>query len=408
MTGPSSQPRIAMIIQNIDVIGGAQLNALRLAARLRRIGFPITLVGYGTRESREHLERFSIDPHIPTHFVSPPAGVFRKVSKYFPNIFFLLPCLRILWKHRMEYDILHGPLLMESGLVCGLAALLTRKPSLVKLGSAGRYGDVRRALKGPFQPFRRAVFKHISKFVCLTEEIKDELFQDLRIRPDRFVLIRNGVDTRLFQPGTPEQKLSVRKDLGLAATSKIVICVGRLEEKKRIDFLLKAWQSVVEKKRGAVHLLIVGDGTLRNSLGELSKRLKIADRVTFYGNSENISLLMQGADLFALPSVSEGLANVFLEAMASGLPLVTTHTPGNTEILTHGDNALLFQEENIDELAENIMYLLENEAVTKRMGRSARRTVERHFDVEDIALQYGRLYHGIADKGISERTAQRE
>ena len=134
--------------------------------------------------------------------------------------------------------------------------------------------------------------------------------------------------------------------------------------------------------------------------------MKIADRVTFYGNSEDISLLMQGADLFALPSVSEGLANVFLEAMASALPLVTTHTRGNAEILTHGDNALLFQEENIDGLTKGILYFLEDDGVARSMGLSARRTVERHFDIEKIARQYGRLYHGLANKVIHGRTAQ--
>ena len=247
---------------------------------------------------------------------------------------------------------------------------------------------------------------HISKFVCLTEEIENELFQDLRIQRNRCVLIRNGVDTRLFRPGTPEQKLRIKKDLGLKTSSKIVICVGRLEKKKRIDFLLKAWRSVIEQRGEAVHLLIVGDGTLRSSLEVLSKRLKIADRVTFYGNSKDISVLMQGADLFALPSVSEGLANVFLEAMASALPLVTTHTPGNTEILTHGDNALLFQEEDLNALSESIIYLLENEAVASGMGLSARRTVEMHYDVEKIARQYIHLYHDLGDKVIPPRTAQ--
>ena len=396
MSTPALKPRVTMIIRDMVAIGGAQLNALRLAMRVCSMGLDISLIGYGTEKaSREHLRRYSIDSDIPIQFISPPSRVFQRIAKYFPNMIFLLPCLHMLWRRRKHYDILHGPLLMESGLVCGLATLFTGKPSIVKLGSAGRYGDVQRALKGPLRLFRRAVFMQISKFVCLTQEIENELFQDLRIQRSRCVLIRNGVDTQRFRPGTPDQKLKFRKDLGIASSSKIVISVGRLEKKKRIDFLLKAWRTVVDRRGDSAHLLIVGDGTLRNGLEELSRRLKITDWVTFYGNSEDISVLMQGADIFALPSVSEGLANVFLEAMASALPLVTTHTPGNTEILTHEDNALLFPEEDLDAFSGSIVSLLEDEALAGRMGQTARRNVEMHFGIEKIARQYISLYHDM-------------
>lgn len=391
-----------MIIRDMEAIGGAQLNALRLATRLHSMGLDISVIGYGPETaSREHLQRYSINPDIPVQFIAPPSRVFQKIAGFFPNIIFLMPCLHKLWRHRKHYDILHGPLLMESGLVCGLATLLTGKPSLVKLGSAGRYGDVRRALKGYFRFIRRSLFRRISKFVCLTREIEDELFKDLLIPRSRCVLIRNGVDTRLFRPGTPEQKIRFRQDLGLKGTSKIVICVGRLEKKKRIEFLLQAWRSIVYKAGGSAQLLIVGDGTLRNSLEALCRRLHIAERVTFYGNSEDISVLMQGADLFALPSVSEGLANVFLEAMASALPLVTTDTPGNREILTHGENALLFPEKNLDAFSEGMLTLLENEAFARRMGQSGRRCVETHYDIEKIARQYVRLYHDMVHGTIA-------
>ena len=81
--------------------------------------------------------------------------------------------------------------------------------------------------------------------------------------------------------------------------------------------------------------------------------------VTFFGESANVAPIMQASDIFVLPSVSEGLANVFLESMASALPVIATETSGNCEILKHNETALLFEEDNIQELTDSILKLLD-------------------------------------------------
>jgi len=276
-----------------------------------------------------------------------------------------------------------------------LSTLFFRKPSIIKLGSAGRYGDVRRAVNNTASGLRKIFFKHISKFVCLTREIELELSSELGIPNNKLIRIPNGIDLDVFHPVTRDQKEAKKKSLGISTSKKLVLFVGRLEHKKRVDFLLKAWRIVQADKRISANLLIVGDGRLRLKLENFKNQLKVCDSVTFHGESENIAHLMQSADVFVLPSVSEGLANVFLEAMSSGLPIVATNTTGNAEILSHKANALLFSEKSHSELADQILYLLKNDKIAQDIGLSARRTVEERFNVQKIAGQYSQLYQDL-------------
>jgi glycosyltransferase involved in cell wall biosynthesis len=171
--------------------------------------------------------------------------------------------------------------------------------------------------------------------------------------------------------------------------------VGRLEFKKRVDFLLKAWEKVQTARNGQDRLLIVGDGSLRLELEKIKDEMNNRGTVIFYGESENITRIMQAADIFVLPSVSEGMANVFLESMASALPVIATDTKGNAEILKHRENALLFQEEDIQDLSDTILYLLKHDAVAAKLGENARRFVEERFNLSNIVKQYTELYHRL-------------
>jgi glycosyltransferase involved in cell wall biosynthesis len=278
-----------------------------------------------------------------------------------------------------------------------VSTLLFRKPSIIKLGSAGRYGDVRRAVNNTASGIRKIFFKHISKFVCLTREIELELFNELHIPKDRLVRISNGVDLNSFSPVSTDRKIEIRKNLGIDSSKNIVLFVGRLEIKKRVDFLLNAWPLVQQEKSVYAKLLIVGDGDLRCELETHRDHLQLNDSVIFYGKSEYIASLMQAADILVLPSISEGLANVFLEAMATALPIIATDNRGNAEILTNNVNSLLFSQEDHEELGRKILYLLKNHEVAKTMGLNARKTVEERFNIESTAKQYAHVYEELLE-----------
>jgi glycosyltransferase involved in cell wall biosynthesis len=394
----SVKPAIAMILVDIRAVGGAQLQVLRIAAILRRQGHEIILIGQGRkREIRNHLHRFKIDSDFEILPVprSPGKGLGRLIS-LFPNIYFLIPCLYQLFRYRHHYEIVHGQLLMGTGLVCALATLFLGKPSIVKLGSAGRFGDVMRVCNGTARGIRKRLFGHISKFACLTREIESELVDELGVPAKKLVRVPNGIDLNEYHPVTAEQVSINKQALGFDASEKLVLFVGRLELKKRVDFLLKAWEIVQSDASISARLLIVGDGGLRSGLEQLKRQLGIQETVDFYGVSENIAQLMQTADLFVLPSVSEGLANVFLEAMASALPIVATRTSGNAELLKDRVNARFFSRDDYPDLAEQMRYLLTEDQIARDIGRRARKTVEAHFDIQNIAGRYAGIYQDLA------------
>ena len=166
---------------------------------------------------------------------------------------------------------------------------------------------------------------------------------------------------------------------------------------------IKAWNSIQNDKKICAHLLIIGSGSLRGKLEDLKDKLRISNSVTFYGQSKDIANFMRSSDLFVLPSVSEGLANTFLEAMASGLPIIATNTSGNAEILSHNLNALLFSEHSIRELADHIIFLLKNDMIADKIGLCGRKIVEDHFNIQKITSQYSNLYDNII---LKNRTHQ--
>ncbi len=383
-----------MIIRDINVTGGAQLSALRMIFYLKKLGYKVTLMGYGNIEGiRNHLNQYNIELNIKII----PIPVFRtnlynRIAKKYPNLLFCLPCLYMLWKFRGSYDVIHGSLLLESGITCALAAIFINKPSVVKLGSAGEYGDVYRLLKNKMGAFYRLLLKHINKFVCLTDEIESELTDLLNIPLNKTIKIPNGVDLNVYCPPTRLRKDELKKKLGYKLSQKVVLYVGRLSEKKRVSFLLDAWKVVCKKTNVPIHLRIMGDGELKDHLEMYIDKLELSNTVYLSGSSESVASVFQVADLFVLASVSEGLSNALLEAMATSVPTITTYSKGNLEFLTHKKNAMLFSREDKEGLSKHILELIENDNLSKSIGISGFRTVEQRFNIENVVKQYTQLY----------------
>jgi glycosyltransferase involved in cell wall biosynthesis len=146
-------------------------------------------------------------------------------------------------------------------------------------------------------------------------------------------VIPNGVDMDRFTPTGP------RPDGGPFR----VLCVGRLEPYKGLSDLLEAVGASPDPVARQVHLDIVGDGTLRHALPDEARGLGLMDRVCFHGNlpPEAMPAAYRKAHLFVLPSYVEGMPNVILEAMASGLPVIATRIPGSEELVEDGVTGLL-------------------------------------------------------------------
>ena len=220
-----------------------------------------------------------------------------------------------------------------------------------------------------------------------TDYVNDVVPEPLRAKVR---LIHHGVNLDGFQPGVETQNL---------ASLPLILSVGRLVEKKGFPDLIAACARLKQAGRRFL-CAIYGEGPLHGQLSALIERLDLADCVTLAGERGQAELIpiFQRAAIFALaPFVTEdndrdGIPNVLVEAMACGLPVVSTAVAGIPELVRHGENGLMVSPRDVPALAGALAALLDDQPGRERMGASARATVVAHFDLRAAARQIAALF----------------
>ena len=221
------------------------------------------------------------------------------------------------------------------------------------------------------------------------------LAQELNMEPEEFDVLPNGVDATRFTP--PRDRGEVRRRLGLPLDRRIVLNVGNLKPIKGHDILLEA----MGRMNGAAEnttLVVVGHDYRNGELQEwAAARLPHCD-IRFVGRQDDVLPWYQAADLFVLPSHGEGLPNALLEAMACGLPVIATEVGGNSDVVLHGRTGLLIQPDCPQQLADVVTALLADDARRAAWGESARRHVERCFNITQTRGTYEERYIALAGR----------
>jgi glycosyltransferase involved in cell wall biosynthesis len=220
----------------------------------------------------------------------------------------------------------------------------------------------------------------------------------------RLRLIHHGVEVDRFVPAPRAGGAPVE-----------IVSVGRLVEKKGFPDLLRACR-VLKKAAGApFRLRIYGDGPLREELTALRDGLGLQDEVDLVGerDGEDVLRAYQGADLFALtPCVTadgdrDGVPNVVVEAMACGLPVVTTDAGGVTEVVQHDVNGLVAPPGDVGTLARYLAELATDADRRRALGAAGRRTVEAHFDVRSAARELSVVFAGTSGVDLGHAALDR-
>jgi colanic acid/amylovoran biosynthesis glycosyltransferase len=274
------------------------------------------------------------------------------------------------------YDVLHchfghlgifGERLVRSGAVD--AALVT----------AFRGADL--AAHYPRNPKRfSALFRQGDLHLPVSADFERRLIA-AGVPPDRVTVHHDGIDTRSF---------AFEERRPLDGLTKILF-VGRLVEKKGVAYALDAMVSLVRSGR-KVQLTIIGDGPLEPTLRARSEELGLAEHVVFAGarSHDQVALMMRRFHIFLAPSVTaasgdqEGIPTVIKEAMATGMPVVSTFHTGIPELVGHGVTGYLAPERDAESLAKQMIALLDHPAQWSEMGRAGRRRVEEEFDTDKL------------------------
>ena len=289
---------------------------------------------------------------------------------------------------RIKPDIIHAYSLFSPLTTAVAYKGLSGVPVVTKILRGGQLGDVIRLKKKFLGDLRINIFRrNVDAFITISQEINAEL-EGLNIDVCKRPYIPNGVDTEHFSPVPLHTKQNIKTMLGLP-DGPLVVYTGRLVAEKRVDLLLQAWSNVDDTaKRGT--LIIVGTGNQEAWLHSQAR-----ERVIFTGGVENVLPYLQCADLFVLPSSTEGLSNSLLEAMSTGLPVIATAVGGAPDVIDHKVNGWLIPPNDIQAIQNAITNLLSDPDLRYQLAQSARQTIIERFALSVVARQLRKLYDEV-------------
>lgn len=224
--------------------------------------------------------------------------------------------------------------------------------------------------------------------ISVSQSIKDVLSESLKISSEKISTIYNPLEIESIRNKGQE---TVTHPF-FEKKGHIIISIGRLTQQKRFDRLLRAF-SVLRKKIDTIYLIVLGEGTLRKDLEELACRLNVMDVVDFVGFQPNPYAWITKSDIFVLSSDFEGFPNALVEAMACGIPVISTDCPsGPNEIITNGKDGILVPVEDENLFADAMYNLLTNEDLRRKLYENAMKRVE-DFRTEKIVKEYEELFN---------------
>jgi colanic acid/amylovoran biosynthesis glycosyltransferase len=275
----------------------------------------------------------------------------------------------------------------------GPSAVLLRQinPSNCKIVVSIRGYDVTTYLK-KHPGVYRSLFREGDLFLPVCEFLKERLIQE-GCEESKIVVHYDGIDC---------SKFGYLKRQRVSGESIKALTIARLVEKKGVAFAIEAVSRLLSKGE-KIEYTVVGDGILRESLQQLIESMGVERQVRLVGSKthEEVKVLLEESHVLVAPSLTsesgdqEGIPNVIKEAMATGLPVISTVHAGIPELVTNGVSGLLVQERDAASIADALAYLIRHPDICDEMAQAGRRQVEQKFDANILNKQLEELYLGL-------------
>lgn len=352
--------------------GGMENGIVNVTNRLSPERFRVSICVLDSTESfSERLDRSKVEIHL--------------IPKTLPGIDWTL-----VWKlarlfKRTNTDLVHSHN-WGTFLYAVLAAKWARVPIIH--GDHGRnVSDLAREswLKRWVKAF---LGKRVERLSTVSQTLASE-WEAYGIPASKIRWIPNGVDVSRFHPR--DVKPAFRRKFGLPENGLLIGSIGRLDTLKNYEVLVAAFARLATS-HGDSNLALLGRGPEEQRLKAMADELKVADRVFFLGHRPNPEDFLAGLDVFVLPSKFEGMSNVVLEAMASGLPVVCADLPCHHEVFEADKEGLVVSPCNADVLAREMERLFRDHELRNRLASAARKKALERFSIERMVSEYERLY----------------
>jgi len=220
----------------------------------------------------------------------------------------------------------------------------------------------------------RQAFRHhgLKRVIAVSNFVRDDLIREFGLASEKTVTIYNGVDLDRFRPAADaSERAAIRQKFVVPASARVVAFVGNGFARKGLGFLIEAWPLVA----GGAFLLVAGADRQTDKFARRASALNVDGRVVFTGPQPNVEAILHAADAFAMPSLFEPFGNVVMEAMASGLPAMTSAFSGVAELMPPSMRA--FRVENPDDVGEVALRLGALFDAPASLSREARETAEK-------------------------------
>ncbi len=386
------RPGICMIAPLVThSTGGVQRQLFLQSQELARRGYRVYLLQRKDRRRGEDQElaakwshvTFLETPNVMEGWSGPIATRARGA------VFVLFGVLRIL-RHRRNFGILHGHQLYSPAMVGALGKLFTGRPLVMKVTASGELGEMGELGRLPFGRLRRWAFRKIDRLVTLTPVMSSEM---IRFGFPRRIL--RELPNSVAMPDEPAIPLSG------SGPARLLYC-GRLSTEKSLETLFEGAARLAATGR-AVRVDLVGAGDpVRDAEPDLRRLADTLDvEIRFHGVQADVAPFYLAADIFVLPSVSEGMSNALLEAMSYGLLVLASDIPENRSVIEHGKDGMLFRQGDAEDLALKLEALMANvDGSAERLAGAARDTAERRFSVGAIVDRLEAIYGELIDLRI--------
>ncbi|RUR81862.1 glycosyltransferase [Chlorogloeopsis fritschii PCC 9212] len=313
---------------------------------------------------------------------------FFKYGKEAISLWLLYTAIPLLQK---SYDIIHCQFGTQS--FSGMAFRHMNAPK-AKLITTFRGHDISSYVQQRGDRIYSQLFRSGDFFLANCEYFRQRAIA-LGCDPNKIVVHGSGIDCSCFRfaPRYPHPDGKVR-----------IATTGRLVEKKGIEYSIRAVAKLA-KTNPNIEYNIIGDGPLKQELQELIQELDVSHIVNLLGqkNQQELIEILDNSHIFTAPCVTakdgnqDAPVNVLKEAMAMGLPVVSTLHGGVPELVEDGVSGFLVPERDVDALAEKLGYLIEHSEIWPQMGKSGRAYVEKHYDIEKLNDELVEIYYGVAN-----------
>lgn len=244
-----------------------------------------------------------------------------------------------------------------------------------------------------FEAMDRRALRGADAVVVVAEALERRLLR-ADVPRARLVRIDNGVDVKAVAAAAAAGGAAARRDLGADDTTAVVLSLGRLSPEKGHDVLVEAFARVA-REHPAARLVLVGDGVEEERLAARARERGIADRVRFAGWRGDAAACLGAADVFVLPSRTEGLPLALLEAMAAGIPAVVTDVGAMAEVLDHGAAGLVVPADDVAALAAALAAALDDPKACAARAAQARMRVQERYDTSLQARALEKIYRRV-------------